>query len=253
MSPVTVSPSPVPDMLIPLRATVEYVGTWKIEEGNLFLVSLHHEDFLDNPSQADKFNISLDKVNPEWSPPVKAVWFSGTIRIGRGKWLGGMGLGAVCEVDIFLEFKDGKLVSTRQVHHEFDDKHGKIVSEEALLSDGINQILGRIRPDMSEAEVEKIVKTYYPEAKETPGDWSGQTGYVDFKLTSRYSISIEEYNAPNDFNSRFVHARMILYVFDWELKRRIDISIHNWDGETKKSGGKPSEPKPEDDGLKPEP
>ena len=109
---------------------------------------------------------------------------------------------------------------------------GAFAADGPLFPDGVNQILGRIQPDMSEAQVEEIVKIYYPEAILTFGVWSGQTGYVDFKLTSRYSISIAEYNDPEDFHSRFVHADMILYVYDWELNRRINISFHNWDDET---------------------
>ena len=119
---------------------------------------------------------------------------------------------------------------------------GTLAAEEPLLPDGVNQILGRIRPNMSEAEVEKIVKAYYPDYKATPMVWSGQTGYVEFKVTSRYSISVAKYNDPNDFNSRFVHANMILYVYDWKQKRRINSSFHKWDAETKKDGGKTSEP-----------
>ena len=113
-----------------------------------------------------------------------------------------------------------------------------------LMPDGVNQILGRITPDMAEAKVEAIVKKYYPDAKRTLGSWSGQTGYVEFKLTKRYSISVAEYNDPKDFESRFVHADMILYVYDWEVKRRINISFHNWN-EDKKDGGKTSEQPPE--------
>ncbi len=124
---------------------------------------------------------------------------------------------------------------------------GALAAEAPLVPDGINQILGRIRPDMSEAQVEKIVKTYYPDAKATSGPWSGQTGYVEFKVTSRYSISVAEYNAKNDFNSRFVHADMILYVYDQDIKRRINISFYNWEAEKKKSE-KTSEPKPQGDG-----
>ncbi|MHC4403493.1 MAG: hypothetical protein ACYTG0_27870 [Planctomycetota bacterium] len=112
-----------------------------------------------------------------------------------------------------------------------------------LMPDGVNQILGRINPNTPEAEVEKIVKKHYPDAKRTLGSWSGQTGYVEFKLTSRYSISVAEYNDPKDFESRFVHADMILYVYDWELKRRINISFHRWDDE-KKDVGKTSEQPP---------
>jgi hypothetical protein len=103
--------------------------------------------------------------------------------------------------------------------------------DEPLVPDGINQILGRIRPDMPERQVEKIAKKYYPKAKAEPGDWSGQTGLVNVKLSSRHTITIAAYNAPGDFNLRFVHPNMTYYVFDWEAKRRINISFHTWDDE----------------------
>ena len=118
-----------------------------------------------------------------------------------------------------------------------------------LMPDGVNHILGRIVPDMPEAAVAAIVTKYYPDATRNVGVWSGQTGYVEFKLTKRYSISVAEYNDPKDFESRFVHADMILYVYDWELKRRINISFHKWDQE-KKGGGTTSEQTPAGDVLK---
>ena len=105
--------------------------------------------------------------------------------------------------------------------------------EVPLLPDGVNQILSRIHPDMREAQVEKIVKTYYPDAKTMIGIWSGHTGYIDFKLTSRYSISIAAYNDPKDFNSRFVHTDLIFYFFDFELKQKINISFHKWEEDNK--------------------
>ena len=114
----------------------------------------------------------------------------------------------------------------------FSFTFGASASEVSLFPDGVNQILGRIQPDMSEAQVEEIVKIYYPDAIRAVGIWSGQTGYADFRLTSRYSISVAEYNNPDNTNFRFVHADMILYVYDWELKRRINISFYNWDDET---------------------
>ena len=110
------------------------------------------------------------------------------------------------------------------------------------MSDGINQILGEIKPNMPESEVEKIIKSHYPEATRNVADWSGQTGHVVFKLDSRHAISVAKYNDPKDLRSRFVHADMILYVYDWELKRRINISFHQWD-QKKNDGDKTSEPK----------
>ena len=85
-----------------------YVGTWKIENDELYLVALREG----HPRTGA---IPLDKVNPQWKSPVKATWFSGILRIGRGKVLmGGMGFSEKREIDIFLEIKEGKVVRPRQ-------------------------------------------------------------------------------------------------------------------------------------------
>jgi len=115
-------------------------------------------------------------------------------------------------------------------------------ADEPLMPDGINQILGRVRPHMSEAELQRVVTKHYPDAKVVVGRWSGQTGYADVRLTDRFSISIAAYNAPNDFESRFVHQDMTIYVYDWERKRRINLSFHNWD-----DGKKEDEPSEQPD------
>ena len=100
-----------------------------------------------------------------------------------------------------------------------------------LIPDSINKILGQLKPDMPEYQIEIIVKKHYENAKPTPSLWSGQTGYVEFKLNDRYSISIAEYNDPKDFNLKFVHSSMTFYVYDHELKRRINLSVYKWDDE----------------------
>jgi len=86
-----------------------YVGTWKIEADELYLVALREGD-----PRTDA--IHLNRVNPQWVSPVKATWFSGTIRIGKGKVLmGGMGFSETRARDVFLEIKAGKVVSTREI------------------------------------------------------------------------------------------------------------------------------------------
>jgi hypothetical protein len=96
-----------------------YVGTWKIEDDELYLVVLQEG----HPRTGA---IPLDMVNPKWVSPVKATWFTGTIRIGSGKVLmGGMGISVKRESDIFLEITDGKVMSTRQV----DNKEQKTEAE----------------------------------------------------------------------------------------------------------------------------
>ena len=101
--------------------------------------------------------------------------------------------------------------------------------DEALLPDGINQILGRITSDMRETDVQALFRQYYPNAEGMVGNWSGQTGYVDYKLTPKHTVSISMYNTPTNIDHRYVHSSMIIYIFDWETKSRLNLSIYKWD------------------------
>ena len=101
--------------------------------------------------------------------------------------------------------------------------------DEALLPDNINQILGRITPDMSENNVQALFRQYYPNAEGMVGNWSGQTGYFDYKLTPKHTVSISMYNSPTNIDQRYVHSSMIIYIYDWETKSRLNLSIYKWD------------------------
>ena len=101
--------------------------------------------------------------------------------------------------------------------------------DEALLPDGINQILGRITSDMRETDVQALFRQYYPDAEGMVGNWSGQTGYVDYKLTPKHTVSISMYNPPTDITHRYVHSSMTFYIYDWETKSRLIFSIYKWD------------------------
>jgi hypothetical protein len=109
-------------------------------------------------------------------------------------------------------------------------------------------LLFQVRPDMTEAELAKLVQSQFPDAKPSPGDWSGQTGYVDFRLNSQYTLSVSEYNDPKDFNLRFVHADTIVYLLDQEAKRRMNISFYKWE---EKVPGAASPPGPESSAASP--
>lgn len=77
-----------------------YVGTWKIENDELYLVSLQEG----HPRTGA---IPLEKVSPKWVSPVNATWFTGTIQIGKGGGRGKVLTGS-------LEIKNGKVVPTQQ-------------------------------------------------------------------------------------------------------------------------------------------
>ena len=101
--------------------------------------------------------------------------------------------------------------------------------DEALLPDNINQILGRITPDMSENNVQALFRQYYPNAEGKVGNWSGQTGYVDYKVTPKHTVSISMYNSQANLHQRFVHPSMTFYIYDWVTKSRMNFSIYKWD------------------------
>lgn len=88
-----------------------YVGKWKIEDGYLYLVSLH------KCCTSEPKTFPLDGVNPEWKSPVKATWFTGTLRIVQGKMLNyrHMGFQSQYERDLFIEIKAGKVISEKVV------------------------------------------------------------------------------------------------------------------------------------------
>ena len=86
-----------------------YVGTWKIDNDHLYLVALREG----HPRTGV---IPLGKVNPKLVSPVKATWFTGTLRIGKGKVLkAGVGFSEKREKEIFIEIKQGVVTATRRI------------------------------------------------------------------------------------------------------------------------------------------
>ena len=83
-----------------------YVATWKIEDGYLYLVKMQD-------CTSEKAEIPLSMIFQDRPKPVRADWFSGTLRIPQGKMLRyvHMGYGSIFERDLFLFIEKGKLVS----------------------------------------------------------------------------------------------------------------------------------------------
>jgi hypothetical protein len=127
-----------------------YVGTWRIQEDELYLVGLRKGYPSTDP-------IPLEKITPKWSSPVKATWFTGTIRIGLGKVLmGSPGLSEKRETDIFFEIEAGKVLSVRQVNHtnkkeDTDSKKDLSVTIAKIIFE-----IESIKPGMTRADLLKI-------------------------------------------------------------------------------------------------
>lgn len=94
-----------------------YVGLWSLKDNQLYLVSLHELDYESKDILGKKIPLSL--VFGSENSPVKADWFTGVLRLPRGEQLRyvHMGFGTIFEKDIYLTFKNGKLVARREVNN----------------------------------------------------------------------------------------------------------------------------------------
>jgi hypothetical protein len=82
-----------------------YIGTWKIRNKKLYLISLL--GFVNNNEKVDLNYLFPNKIE------VFAGWYSGDIRIPEGELLKKINLGyaSVFEKDRILSFKEGLLIS----------------------------------------------------------------------------------------------------------------------------------------------
>lgn len=104
-----------------------------------------------------------------------------------------------------------------------------VTGAETLLPTRINTILAKVSGGMSESAMLTEVRKYYPKATSKTGWWSGQTGILEFRLDKRYSISVTAISKLDNHDDRSLHKDLRIYVYDWKLKRRVDISFYAWD------------------------
>lgn len=115
---------PKPEMFEPTSTACwrGYIGTWKIQDGSLLLISLGRERMkkMDGEWRIVMDNVPLTKVFPDARGPVHAEWFSGVIRVPRGKMLRyvHMGFGSLTEQNLYLTFKTGRLTAKRLVDNK---------------------------------------------------------------------------------------------------------------------------------------
>lgn len=99
-------------------------------------------------------------------------------------------------------------------------------AEEPLVPAALNAVLPKIHPGMSITEVETALSPAYPNVKGQMGRWSGQTGYIDYQLDERYSLSVSSITRKG---REVVHDEILLYLFDRASKRRLDLKIFDWE------------------------
>lgn len=97
-----------------------YVGSWEFISNRLYLVGLTGE--LEGGEAA-----TLASVFPDYPNRVFAHWYSGTIRIPRGKLLRyvHMGYGSTYEADLLLDVERGVIVKSQLCSNEppEDEEH----------------------------------------------------------------------------------------------------------------------------------
>lgn len=104
---------------LPTACMRGYVGTWKIEDDWLYLVVL-------KGMGSDMPRNLLPVIDPTWVSPVPATWYTGTLRIGRGRILDfKMGFEESREEEIFLEIQNGQLISIQA-----EDKNNSTLSDQ---------------------------------------------------------------------------------------------------------------------------
>ena len=106
-------------------------------------------------------------------------------------------------------------------------------ADEPFIPTALNAILPKIHAGMTIPEVEAALAPAYPNVKGTMGVWSGQTGYIEYKLDDRYSLSVSSITRDG---KQVVHDKILLLLYDWPTKRRIDLAVYDWE---KNPGKKP--------------
>jgi hypothetical protein len=98
--------------------------------------------------------------------------------------------------------------------------------DQSLIPPPLNALLPRISGGMTPKEVKKLLATAYPKVEYRLGVWSGQTGYLDFQLNDRYTVSVAGQSVRD--RGTVVHPDIHIYVFDHPNKQRVEIKRYHW-------------------------
>ena len=109
-----------------------YIGTWEIKEDTLYLSDIKAW-MRDEEGKAAP--VAFEQVFPGKTKPLKAEWFTGTLRIPQGKPIRyvHMGYQTVYEVDVFLTIEAGKVIGRQMV-----DNRNKVPAN-SRLRPGLDQ------------------------------------------------------------------------------------------------------------------
>lgn len=95
-------------------------------------------------------------------------------------------------------------------------------ADEPLIPTPLNDVLFKIRPGIATNQVLAVLSPAYSKVVSRMGNWSGQTGHIDYKLDDRFTLSISSITRDG---KEVVHDDLLMYLFDWQTKRRIDLKL----------------------------
>jgi len=97
-----------------------YVGTWEILSERLYLVGIKGELDVDIESKFRPEKVNLRTFFPKFPKRVFAHWFSGILRVSRGKTLHYEHLGflSVTEEDLFITLEKGVVTNVEVVKND---------------------------------------------------------------------------------------------------------------------------------------
>jgi hypothetical protein len=99
-------------------------------------------------------------------------------------------------------------------------------AEEPLIPEQLNTLLPKVVAGMNREDIKKVLSAAYPKLVSQDGPWSGQTGYVGFKLDEHFSVMFGAHFGPEQ--KEVVSDSALISVFDQRLKTRFDIKRYNW-------------------------
>lgn len=116
-----------------------YKASWEIRDMYLYLNKI-----VEGTCDPDAREIELSRIFQGHKKPVKATWFSGYLRIPQGApiYYEHMGYESLYERDLFLELRNGEVVSERIV-----DNTKRRKSRDQLLDELEDRARRKIQPD----------------------------------------------------------------------------------------------------------
>ena len=99
---------------------------------------------------------------------------------------------------------------------------GEELPAEPLIPPTLNAPM--IHVGLTQGQIVMLLTKKYPSVKATPGLWSGQSGYMEFILDTRYRLSVSAVGSE----SPTVNDDFIIYIVDTPAKQRIEIKRYRW-------------------------